>query len=281
MQLVELGHQGLDEGGDGDGLLGAGGDVADPELQGLEVGVGPHVPPDLLAVVDAVGAHQQLDVAAVVVPGAVGVRDLGAREPLEDRGAHRLHARLPAAPEGRVHREREHVGQEGAHAVHDVDLGFSVFDADVDMEAEDEVGPGQVLHLVHDVLVARAVRDLLVLPVADGVGARGHDAHPARLGHGDERAPEVLHRVARVGDVLAHRRAHLHHAAVQLGLDLVAQVRARGQHLLDVALQLAGLGIDELELFLDAQGEAGRHDGFSSKYSAALPGRPGPGRRPR
>ena len=50
-------------------------------------------------------------------------------------------------------------------------------------------------------------------------------------------------------------RADLDHAAVQLGLDLVAQVRARDQHLFDVALQLAGRGIDELELFLDAEGE--------------------------
>src|SRR5262249_43701856 len=45
-------------------------------------------------------------------------------------------------------------------------------------------------------------------------------------------------------------------AAVQLRLDLVAQVRARGEHLLDVALERARGGIDELELLFDPEGEA-------------------------
>jgi hypothetical protein len=44
-------------------------------------------------------------------------------------------------------------------------------------------------------------------------------------------------------------------ALVQLGLQLVAEVRARGHHLLDVALQLARARVDELELLLDTERE--------------------------
>ena len=68
--------------------------------------------------------------------------------------------------------------------------------------------------------------------------------------------PRRWRTASRASRMSAHTgRAHLHHAAVQLGLDLVAEVRARDQHLLDVALQLARVGIDELELFFDAEGE--------------------------
>jgi hypothetical protein len=47
----------------------------------------------------------------------------------------------------------------------------------VHVQAEDQVGAGDVLQVFDDALVALAVGDLLRLPVAEGVRARGDDAH--------------------------------------------------------------------------------------------------------
>ena len=58
----------------------------------------------------------------------------------------------------------------------------------------------------------------------------------------------------------ADLRADLDDRLVQLALDLIAERRrARRQQLGHVRPQLPGLGIDDLELFLDADGEAVRH----------------------
>ena len=55
-------------------------------------------------------------------------------------------------------------------------------------------------------------------------------------------------------------RADLDDRLVHLALDLIAERRrARREQLGDVRAQLPGLGIDDLELFLDADGEAVCH----------------------
>ena len=54
-----------------------------------------------------------------------------------------------------------------------------VRDADVDVEAEDQVGAREQLHLLDDLVVARIGEDLLVGPVGEGVRAgRGHAHAP-------------------------------------------------------------------------------------------------------
>ena len=53
VEAPELAGGGLDERGDGDGLVGAEGDVADADLDGVEEGVRADVPPDFFGVVDS------------------------------------------------------------------------------------------------------------------------------------------------------------------------------------------------------------------------------------
>ena len=56
-------------------------------------------------------------------------------------------------------------------------------------------------------------------------------------------------------------RPHLDDRLVQLALHLVAEHRRAGRHqFADVRAQLPRLRVDDLELFLDADGEAVRHD---------------------
>ena len=81
----------------------------------------PHVPPDLLGVVDAVGLDQQVDEALVVGPAREGVGDVGARKLVEHLAAIRLEPGVEADPERRVGGQREQVRQEVAHLVHQVD----------------------------------------------------------------------------------------------------------------------------------------------------------------
>ena len=88
-----------------------------------------------------------------------------------------LQARVAPEPEGRVGGQGEEVRQEVARLVHDVDRQLAVLDADVDVEAEDQVGARDLLQVLDDVVVAPFVGDQLVLPVGERVGARGGDAH--------------------------------------------------------------------------------------------------------
>jgi len=83
-QPVELGHHRLDQRGERDGLVDPHRHVADAELERVEVRVHADVPPDHLAVVDAVGLDQQLDVVVVLRQALEVVRDAGARKAVED-----------------------------------------------------------------------------------------------------------------------------------------------------------------------------------------------------
>src|SRR6266545_2485377 len=76
-QDQELGADRLDQRGDAHDLVHPGARVADAELDGRVLPVRSQVPPDLLAIVDAVGPHQQLDVVAELVVGAELWRDPG------------------------------------------------------------------------------------------------------------------------------------------------------------------------------------------------------------
>ena len=94
---------------------------------------------------------------------------------LENFGAVAFVAGVEAEPEGRVGGERHDVRQKVAHRIHDADGGFAVFDADVDVEAEDEVGAGDELEIFDDLVVARVGINLLRAPVGEGVRGAGDE----------------------------------------------------------------------------------------------------------
>ncbi len=175
MEAVEIGGGGLDERGDGDGLFGAERDVAGAHFDGVEERMGANVPPDFLGVVDAVGADEEADVVLEFGVAGEGVGDAGAGEVLEYFGAVAFVAGVEAEPERRVGGEGHDVGKKVAHRIHDANGGFAVFDADVDVEAEDEVGAGDELEIFDDLVIARVGINLLGAPIGEGMSSAGDE----------------------------------------------------------------------------------------------------------
>ena len=99
VELVELGDQGLDERGDGDGFFEAHGKIHDAELESGEVRMGTDIPPDFLGAIDAVGLDEEVDEVGVLAPAWEIVGDVGARELVEDFAAVALEAGFEAKPE--------------------------------------------------------------------------------------------------------------------------------------------------------------------------------------
>ena len=129
----QLRADGLDQARDAEGLVDLRRRVAHAELDGRIEGMRPQIPPDLLPVVDALCAHEQLDVVLVLVPGRELRRDASAREALPHDLAVRLEAGVAGEPERARGRDGEEVRQEVARLVHDLDALLAVGDPDVDV----------------------------------------------------------------------------------------------------------------------------------------------------
>src|ERR1041385_4999758 len=83
-QSVELSDQCLKQSSNGDGVINARRNITDAKLQCGKEGMRPHVPIDLLAIVDASGLDQEFH---ITLKGAVGlkvIRDSRSRHPGED-----------------------------------------------------------------------------------------------------------------------------------------------------------------------------------------------------
>src|SRR5258708_26407153 len=80
IQFVELGHGRLNQSRQRDRLLNSHGDVAHPELEGIEEWMRPNVPPDLLGVIDTVRLDQQLHKVLVLAPTREIIRHVRSRE---------------------------------------------------------------------------------------------------------------------------------------------------------------------------------------------------------
>src|SRR6266436_7291572 len=90
--------------------------------------------------------------------------------------------------------------------------------------------------------------------------ARCRHLEPGALGGGDQFAARAMHFNAQLADVLADARPRLDDGLVQLVFDLLRNIRrSRRDELGDMRTQLARRGINDLELFLDANGEAMSH----------------------
>ncbi len=236
----------------------------------------PQIPPDLLAVVDALRADEQLDVVLELVVRAELGRDPGPGEALPDDLPVRLQPGRPGEPERARGRDREQMRQEVARLVHDLDARLAVGNADVHVEAEDEQLADDVLKLLLEHLVALLVGDLLLLPVREGMRPGGGDPQARGPEERRERPAQPQHLLAGLADVGADLRAHLDDRLQHLRLHLVSEMRPRGgEERVDVAAQLP-LGVDDLELLLDADREA-RHVPDPHPVRARV--MPGPPRR--
>ena len=159
--------------------------------------------------------------------------------------------------------------QEVARFVHHLDASLAVRDPDVHVQTENEQLADDVLQLVLKYFVALGLGDLLVLPMREGVRARGGDPEADRLKERRERAPQGRDLRARFADIGADLRARLDDRLHHLRLDLLAQARTRGrEERLTVALELP-FGINDLELLLDPDGQA-RDVGLPHRCRAAI-----------
>ena len=197
---------------------------------------------------------RRVDVVFELGVAGEAVGQVGAGEVFEDLGAVALVAGVHAEPEGGVGGEREDVREEVAQGVHDADGGFAVFDADVDVEAEDEVGAGDELEVFDDLGVTGVGVDLLNAPVGEGVGGAGDENEAMLFGEGDHVAAEVEEIFLRDLDVAADAGADLDDGLVHLGLDALFEAElALGEHLgRDVRAEVAGFGVDGLVFLFDA-----------------------------
>ena len=143
----------------------------------------------------------------------------------------------------------------------------------MDVQAEDQQRPRQLLQLFDDVLVALAGGDDLIHPVRERMGAGGGDAQADALRGVGEIAPGADDLRRQLLDRSADLRADLDDRLVHLALDVLAEGRrARREQLGDVRAQLPGRGIDDLEFFLDADGEGVVHGGpFGLPMIARVP----------
>src|SRR5256714_5031447 len=146
-QFVELRNYGLDQGGDCEGIVDARLRIADAHFQGVEKRMEPDVPPDFLGVIDATGLDEELAKIFVLGEGLEGIGNSGAWKAFEHLQAITFQAGVLSHPKRRVHRERVDVRQKITRLVHHVDRGFAAWDSDMDMQAEDQVGPREPLHV--------------------------------------------------------------------------------------------------------------------------------------
>jgi hypothetical protein len=163
------------------------------------------------------------------------------------------------------------VGEKVAHRIHDADGGFAVFDADVDVEAEDEIGAGDKLEIFDDLVIARVGIDLLGAPVGEGVRCAGDELELVLAGELDHFAAQLVDVFAGLVDVAADAGADFDDRGMHLGLDAFLQAQlACGEHLgFDVGAQIARHRVDGLVLLFNAEREGGAHGGIVRQFAVS------------
>jgi hypothetical protein len=138
-----------------------------------------------------------------------------------------------------------------------MDRLVGIVDAHVDMHPEDQLLARDEAQRGDQVAVARPSGDSLVLPEREGVRAGRADRQPALGGPLAHLAAQRAELGAGLGGVGARIGGDLEHRLHELGLDL--PLRGILEQRLDGVDQVQGLGVDDHQLFLDADG-AGRPD---------------------
>ena len=159
-------------------MLDTGLSVHHPHLDRSEVRMRPHVVPEVGVVLDRPGLDHEADAPHVVVPVGVRGRDPDPREGAKDRGAGGEQAGGVGAPERRVGRQGQQHGNVDTHAVGHVDGLVGPVDPHVHVGPEDQLLAGDEAQVGHQVAVALALGDPLVLPHRERVGARRAGRQP-------------------------------------------------------------------------------------------------------
>ena len=157
--------------------------VADAELERAEGRVRPQVPPDLLAVVDAVQLDQHVDVVPRTRSTSRTGRGCRCAESggTPSCGTTSGRCRAPARTASWSTAPAGAAGSSAPRSSARSSLD-RIGHRDVDVQAEDQQRARQLLQLLDDVLVALAGRDDLVHPVRERMRAGGGDAQADALG---------------------------------------------------------------------------------------------------
>ena len=170
--------------------------VHDADLDACRAGVRPDVPPDVGVVGDAARLLELAHDLCVVLVVAEARWRPGARERGEDHVAAGGEAGRLAAPErGAAPRGRAARPRWARSALIDLDRLLGVVDRDVDVAAEDELPPRDVLELIDEGPVAVAGGDPLALEEAERV--RAGRAEPQALAPSPSRTCARSFRAAR------------------------------------------------------------------------------------
>ena len=233
--------------------------VHDAHLDGAEPGLRPHVPPEEGGLRDRSRAQEQLDGGDPVLVVREAPRQPGAREGLkQDRPVGGQPGR-PTAPQRRAGRKREEQREVGAQAVQQPYGALGIRHADVHVQGERRLAPGDPAHRALHHLVAAGRRDLRVLGHLAGMHAR--------RGHLEADGPRVAGEPRAQAAELGHRPAHrvvggggeLERRLVGLGRAASGEVLAECRQQRVGALgERPGLGIEEHHLLLEAHRVRGR-----------------------
>ena len=102
VQPGQPGNQGLAEGSNSHDVVESGRHIEDTELNGAEKRVGADIPPDFLAIIDAAGTNQRLNVGIEIGPRGEGIGQPAAMKTPPHNGAIGLESGEASGPEGGV-----------------------------------------------------------------------------------------------------------------------------------------------------------------------------------
>ena len=160
-----------------------------------------------------------------------------------------------------VRRHRQQQGQLLTKAVADGDRTICALDPDVHVEAPGVVSLGHPPEVALEPLVVRGVDDLLVAVVGPRVRAGRTEQDPEPVGETEERRATLLLEVDRLGHGLGPARADLDLGGDQLPGDRIPERRfvlGCSAEFFVAIDQIEGIGVEDRELLLEADGEVGR-----------------------
>lgn len=151
-----------------------------------------------------------------------------------------------------------------AGVIHQVNQGFAIFDADVHVEAKNQVGAGYKLHVFDNVFVAFSWSERLHTPVGERMGGGGGYAQIILAGQTDDVMAEIFQLFAGIFNIRANGGADFDDGLMHLRLDalLQDQLALLDDFGVDVRAKIPGFGVDGLIFLFDSKRECRLHRGI-------------------
>ena len=137
----------------------------------------------------------------------------------------------------------------------------TMLDADVNVQAENQVRSSHGLHVFDDLQITLVGIDVLHAPVREGMRRAGRQQQPMLARQANRSSPQVGDIFPGLADRPAHAGPDLDDRLMHLGFDLLLEQHlALGDELgVDVRAEVERLGVDGLVFLFDAEGEGRPH----------------------